>query len=280
MSMLLGLNDFGDSIAPMSNEIGRTMALSVEKFLKIIRKAGEAVLEIEKTGDLQVTDKGGNDPLTLADLRANEILSELQKEVPGSFFFSEESVEEPGRQEADFVWIVDPIDGTREFVKSIPEYALSVALVRRGRILFSCVYNPHHSLAYMVEGKGLTVETVDTPLELGGEGFCVSRSEYEKGLFEPLGSHLEFHKVGSIAFKLSLVAQGVYPACISLRPKNEWDIAGGVGLVEASRKSVCDIYGRKFQWNRGMSLHGVVAGTDETVRNLFADKPLVHYFKA
>tara|TARA_Y100000589_G_scaffold131573_2_gene125365 strand:+ start:5278 stop:6048 length:771 start_codon:yes stop_codon:yes gene_type:complete len=255
------------------------MALSVENFLKIIRKAGEEVLEIEKTGDFQVTEKGADDPLTRADLIANEILSELQGEVNGSFFYSEESVEKPGRQEADFVWIVDPIDGTREFIQNIPEYALSVALVRRGRILFSCVYNPHHSLAYMVEGKGLTIETVDDPVELGGEGFCVSRSEYDRGLFEPLGSHLEFHRVGSIAFKLSLVAQGVYPACISLRPKHEWDIAGGVGLVEASRKSVCDIYGRKFQWNSGMSLDGVVAGTDETVRGLFADKPLVHYFK-
>ena len=256
------------------------MSLSIENFLKIIRRAGEAVLEIEKDGDLQVTDKGDNDPLTIADLKANEILSELQKEVPGSFFFSEESLEEPGRQTADFVWIVDPIDGTREFVKSIPEYALSIALVRRGRILFSCVYNPHHSLAYMVSGQGLKVELVDNPVELGGLGFCVSRSEHERGLFEPLGNQLEFHKVGSIAFKLSLVAQGVYPGCISLRPKNEWDIAGGVGLIEASRKSVCDIYGRKFQWNQGMTLEGVVAGSDETVRNLFAEKPLAHYFKA
>ena len=65
------------------------MSLSIENFLKIIRRAGEAVLEIEKDGDLQVTDKGDNDPLTIADLKANEILSELQKEVPGSFFFSE-----------------------------------------------------------------------------------------------------------------------------------------------------------------------------------------------
>ena len=256
------------------------MSLSIENFLKIIRRAGEAVLEIEKDGDLQVTDKGDNDPLTIADLKANEILSELQKEVPGSFFFSEESLEEPGRQTADFVWIVDPIDGTREFVKSIPEYAISVALIRRGRILFSCVYNPHHSLAYMVSGQGLKVELVDNPVELGGLGFCVSRSEHERGLFEPLGNQLEFHKVGSIAFKLSLVAQGVYPGCISLRPKNEWDIAGGVGLIEASRKSVCDIYGRKFQWNQGMTLEGVVAGSDETVRNLFAENPLAHYFKA
>ena len=212
------------------------MSLKVENFLKIIRKAGEAVLKIEKVGDLQVTDKGNNDPLTVADLKANEILSELQNEVPGSFFFSEESIEEPGRQNADFVWIVDPIDGTREFVKSIPEYALSIALIRRGKILFSCVYNPHHSLAYMVAGKSLKVELVDSPVDLSGEGFCVSRSEYEKGLFNCLESQIEFHQVGSIAFKLSLVAQGVYSGCISLRPKNEWDIAGGVGVIDASRR--------------------------------------------
>ena len=254
------------------------MALSVKKFLEIIRDAGAAVLEIERNGDFQVTDKGNNDPLTIADLKANEILQRLQSEIPGSFFLSEESVEQPGRTQADFVWIIDPIDGTREFVKGIPEYALSVALVRRGRILFSCVYIPHHSLAYMVEGRGIVVEPVDNPVSLGGKEFCVSRSEFDKGLFKPLDDELEFCSVGSIAFKLSLVAQGLFPGCLSLRPKNEWDIAGGVGLVQAARKSVSDIYGRKFQWNRGTALEGVVAGNDELVRSLFAEKPLPLYF--
>lgn len=256
------------------------MALRVENFLEIIREAGAAVLEIEKSGNLEVTDKGNNDPLTIADLKANEILKNLQREVPGSFFLSEESVQESGRRQADLLWIVDPIDGTREFVKGIPEYALSVALIRRGRILFSCVYNPHHSLAYMLEGRGLNVEPVENPVQLGGDSFCVSRSEYEKGIFEPLHDHLEFCSVGSIAFKLSLVAQGIFPACLSLRPKNEWDIAGGVGLVMAARKSVSDIYGRKFQWNRGVTLDGVVAGQDELIRGLLADQPLADYFRS
>ncbi len=247
-----------------------------ETYIDIVEEAGRAILDFAQSRDFSVKDKGGKDPVTEADLVANGILIQLQNELRGSTFLSEESPLS-GSLINEFVWIVDPLDGTREFVEGVPEYAVSVALIKGQRILFSAVYNPHESLEYQIEGERGSRST-SKGFRDHSKALCVSRSEWKKGLFEDV-QVFEFEPVGSVAFKLSLVAQGLYRGMISLCPKNEWDVAGGVGLIEAAGKTACDILGRKFQWTRNELLGGVLAGDDLWVREVLASTDLKRRFR-
>jgi myo-inositol-1(or 4)-monophosphatase len=252
------------------------MKHNYETYIDIVAEAGRAVLDFAQSCDFSVRDKGGQDPVTEADLVSNGILTKLQNELAGSSFLSEEA---PlmGSLINEFVWIVDPVDGTREFVQGIPEYAVSVALVKGQKILFSAVYNPHESLEYQIEGERGS-RCVSESTRACSDALCVSRSEWKRGLFEDIQGE-NFEPVGSVAFKLSLVAQGYYRGLISLCPKNEWDVAGGVGLVEAAGKTACDILGRKFQWTRNELVGGVLAGDDLWVREVLANTNLKSRFQ-
>jgi len=251
------------------------MDLRIETFLDIIRDAGTCLMEFSQK-DFEVGKKGSAGPVTEADLAANEILMRLKHELPGSWYISEESDLDPARLDSQYVWIVDPMDGTKEFVERIPEYAVSVALVRSQKILFSAVYNPHDSLIYQVDHE-LFVEEGPGAQKEKKPGLCVSRSELKRGLFDSFDS-FSIEPVGSIAYKLGLVAIGRFEGVISLRPKNEWDIAGGVGLIEASHKVACDVLGRKFHWNRMKRLEGVLAGNEDFVKETLADHNLYAAF--
>ncbi|PCJ18086.1 MAG: 3'(2'),5'-bisphosphate nucleotidase CysQ [Candidatus Cloacimonadota bacterium] len=253
------------------------MKLPVDKFLEVIARAGTEIMKLSMKEDLKVTDKGGNDPLSEADLLANDILSELKDLVPGSWFFSEENEDDLIRLEKEYVWIVDPIDGTREFVKQIPEYAISVSLVRREKSLFSAVYNPNDSLEYQFNGTRGTLNKVEYD-RVYKPTVCVSRSEWNKDFFKNLESELDLEVIGSIAYKLSLVAQKRHLGVISLCPKNEWDIAGGVALIEAAGMVACDLYGRKFHFNRSDLAFGIIAGEEDWVKEVLTKIDLSKHF--
>ena len=253
------------------------MELGFNRFIEIVEEAGQCILEMSRRGDYSIGDKGKAGPVTEADLAANRILMKLKNELDGSWYISEESDLDPAKLDSQYVWIIDPIDGTKEFVEGVPEYAVSVALVRSQKIIFSAVYNPHDALDYQIEGE-LGFKAVSDKGRDNLKGICVSRSEWKRNLFEDF-EDFEFHPVGSIAYKLALVARGSFEGVISLRPKNEWDIAGGVGLIQASHKTACDVLGRKFQWNRMCKLEGVLAGDDSFVRNTLATYDLHKAFR-
>ena len=255
------------------------MKLNYSTYIDIVREAGSKVKELCNKEGLKVEDKGGNDPLSEADLASNQILQKLQNEISGSHFFTEEASDDLARMDKEYVWIVDPIDGTREFIKGIPEFAVSVALHCRGRLLFSAVMNPFDSLAYQTEGSFYSEYYGEDEPEIFSNQICVSRSEWNSGIFEGVDIGYELKVVGSIAFKLSLVAQGRYQGVLSLRPKNEWDIAGGVGLVDASGQTASDVAGRKYHFNRDKRLEGVVGGPKMFVRRLLAEHNLYRLFK-
>ncbi|MBL7146706.1 MAG: hypothetical protein ISS76_20875 [Phycisphaerae bacterium] len=120
--------------------------MSLEHELKSVKyavcKAAEAIMQITREG-FKTDRKADNSPITIADLEANRILHET---LTGSFsnygWLSEETRDDPRRLECERVWIVDPIDGTREFTMQIPEFAISVALAERGEVILGVICNP------------------------------------------------------------------------------------------------------------------------------------------
>jgi len=238
----------------------------LEVLKKYVYQAGQAIFQMAAEG-FETAYKANEDPVTTADLKADNILREgLTKDFPGTGWLSEETRDDYSRLDKKMVWIVDPIDGTKEFVSGIPEYAVSVALVEDGEPILATVYNPTAEELFAaargqgtwLNGKAIHAEhTISTKPVL-----LASRSEIQRGEFEPFEPFARIRPCGSIAYKLALVAAGMADATFSLGPKNEWDIAAGVLLVNESGGYANNLNGTPFIFNQRTTLvDGIVATT-------------------
>lgn len=208
-----------------------------------ILQASKEVNSLFVTKNFTVTQKGINDPLSTADLKSNEILrSGLTKLLSKASWISEESDLKNDRLNHEFAWIVDPIDGTREFVAGVPEFSISVGLVQNGSTIMGAVAMPAEDLI-VFGAKGIGVFVVDkgktekvdslSNSSIKEATILVSNTEFKNGALNQVGKSLKIKPTGSVARKLALVAAGRYDANISLYPKNEWDICGGCALIDA-----------------------------------------------
>ncbi|GMA56512.1 hypothetical protein GCM10025858_10150 [Alicyclobacillus sacchari] len=235
---------------------------------QLVRDAGDIVEDIAKKGyDTQF--KGASDPVTTADLACDTFLRErLLTLLPGSGWLSEETRDDLSRLDMEYVWIVDPIDGTREFVEGVPQYAVSVALAERGKAVLGVICNPalRDLFAGLVSSGAWLNGNPIRSSRARGERLTVlgSRSEIKRGEFVPFERTMSVEAVGSIAYKLALIGAGHADATFSLGPKNEWDIAAGVAIVEAAGGRVTDKTGRPYVFNQRHTLvNGIVAATAE-----------------
>jgi myo-inositol-1(or 4)-monophosphatase len=220
-----------------------TRANDLKRIQRALVLAGE-VLEDFTPGRIEARQKAGGDPVTEADLAVNEaLLGVLPSDGEG--WLSEETKDDSARLGRDRVWVVDPIDGTREFVMGIPEWCVSIGLVEGDRPVAGGIFNP--ATGQKVVGSAETGVTLDgepvrppATASLAEAVTLASRSEVKRGEwaeFEALG-RFTVRAMGSVAYKLSLVAAGLADATWTLVPKHEWDVAAGVALVEAAGGSI------------------------------------------
>ncbi|MFC1793784.1 3'(2'),5'-bisphosphate nucleotidase CysQ [Planctomycetota bacterium] len=243
----------------------------LEQELKVVKQAvqeaGEAIIRIADEHYKIAATQADRTVVTKADIEADKILlGHLGREFPDYGWLSEETKDDNRRFQCDRVWIVDPMDGTREFVMKVPEYVVSVALAENGEIVLGVVLNPcTGDIFEAVQGAGtkLNGKSVRCDHMLDGNPEVeVSRSDIEKNRFAGYESHLELHPCGSIAYKLARVAAGQADGTLSVTPKNEWDIAGGVILVNEAGGQVTDLIGNKYQFNQADTLvNGVIAAS-------------------
>ena len=123
-----------------------------------VKQAGARALQLAKDG-FEIKRKADHSPVTTADLAVNDILQKsLMTNFPNDGWMSEESPDNPERLKRSRVWIIDPIDGTSYFVKGIPQYSISVALVENQQPILGVVYNPAtEELFTALAGQGLFV---------------------------------------------------------------------------------------------------------------------------
>ena len=238
------------------------------------REAGALTLKYFG-GQYDIKDKGGGDPLTTADLAANAVLSErLRSARPDYGWLSEETVDDKTRLSCQKTWIVDPIDGTREFVGGLPEYVVCVALCDNGAPIMGVIYNPaqdalyaavHHGGAFLNGKRIFCSETGSLTVATS----IVSRSEDKRGEINPFRPHLgPVTPVGSVAYKLALVAAGESDMNFSVQPKNEWDVCAGDLLIREAGGHMLDLQGNVRHYNQADPLirGGLVAGNTELTR--------------
>ena len=211
------------------------------------------------------------DPVTRADLEVDACLRELLTAVcPGCGWLSEESVDSPGRLRKRRLWIVDPIDGTMEFLERIGEFGTSIALVEDGDPVVAVIFNPvADELFSAVRGGGCFLNgkrIFCTPTDrLDRATLIVSRSETARGEIDPLRPYLaRVRPVGSVAYKLALVAAGKGDLNVSVKPKNEWDVCAGDLLVREAGGRMLDLDGQVRRYNQPCTLvePGLVAGNE------------------
>ena len=216
-------------------------------------------------GSLNVEKKKGGDPVTEADLLVNERLHNLLPR-DGEAWLSEETIDDLDRLGKSRVWVVDPLDGTREFVARIPEYCISIGLVENGIPIAGGIANPATGEVF-VGGLGRGVRlggektTISRRTTLDGASILASRSEVARGEWDRFGSAtFRVTPMGSVAYKLALVAAGRADATWTLVPKHEWDIAAGVALVRAAGGAVFALPGSPPRFNsRQPKIKGLVA---------------------
>jgi len=228
----------------------------------VARLAGQAILQVYGT-DFAVELKDDDSPITRADRASNEIilqsLAALHPDIP---VLSEEAPKPPYSERAAWkrFWLVDPLDGTKEFVKRNGEFTVSIGLVENRRPVFGVLYVPVRDLLFAggpglgsvkAQGGGKTAVRVAAP---GPDGRVVavgSRSHPDARLEDYLGRYPAHELVAAgSALKFGLVAEGkahVYPR---FNPTWEWDTAAGHAVVLGAGGSFTDLEGGEFLYNK------------------------------
>jgi myo-inositol-1(or 4)-monophosphatase len=216
------------------------------------------------------------DPVTAADLAVDTVLRELLPR-PGEGWLSEETADSPERLHRSRVWVVDPLDGTREFVDGIPEWCISVGLVEDGKPVAGGIYSPPVDLLVLGSLEtGLTRNGERAGMTaregLAGARILASRSEWKRGEWDRYDGSFEIVPCGSVAYKLAQVAAGLADGTWTLVPKHEWDVAAGAALVMAAGGTLLHADGTVPRWNQPRpKLPDFLAGR-ETLLNEFREK--------
>lgn len=251
----------------------------VEGVLAACREASRRILAIYERDDFDVKRKDDASPLTEADLASHHVLIEaLARLTPDIPVLSEESADIDFDERRDWsrLWVVDPLDGTREFIKRNGEFTINVALVENHQPVLGVIVVPVSAMAYTgVIGDGAhrwsafrdpqPIRTrrprADRPVVLGSRSHANARSE---AYFEKLGPHERLSR-GS-ALKFCAVAAGEADFYPRLGPTSEWDTAAGEAIVTAAGGRVWLPDGRPMRYNaRPSLLNGdfLVAGDPE-----------------
>lgn len=244
--------------------------------------AAAEVLERFTPGEVESELKDGGDPLTAADTAVNDVLAEVLRGGDEGWL-SEESADDERRLDCARVWVVDPIDGTREFIDGIPEWCVSIGLVEDGVPVAGGILSPPNG--HLIVGSDETgvvcngsPTTTTATSDIRGALVLASRSEVRRGEWERFfATPIAVRNMGSVAYKLSLVGAGLADATWTLVPKNEWDVAGGAALVRAGGGQVFGTDGTDAIFNRADPLMdgfiAVAPGLSDQVRELL-DIPL------
>ncbi len=231
-------------------------------------------------GKHSMEDGHGQEMIKDAELRISHALRDSLLK-PGEGWLCEEHIDDDDRLAREVVWVVDPVDGTTELRNGLPEWSISVGLVVGGIAVAGGVYNPLTRELFLGSlSLGVTYNRqaarCSDKTSLDGAVFLASRQECIRGewvRFE--GRNFSIQPKGSIAYKLGLVSAGLADATWTLTPKNEWDVAAGVALVNSSGGRVSCPGNTAFQFNRKQTLlPGLVAcgeGIWREVNSLLAD---------
>ena len=219
------------------------------------REAGKLALTYFRKSII-VKRKIDGSEVSEADLALDVALKlELHVPRPDYGWLSEETEDDRERLKSDRVWMVDPIDGTNAFLRHVPEWTVSAALVEDGLPVLGVVFNPAtDEFFHAMRGKGAFLN--DEPIAasdkstLEGALLIASGGLFKKKIWKEPWPEVNTKWVNSVAYRLALVACGRADATISLSNKSEWDLAAAALIVEEAGGIVTDHHGEAHRYNR------------------------------
>lgn len=239
------------------------MKIDIDTLKDISRSAGKAIMEIYQKQDFNIRKKEDNTLVTDADILANDIIvSGLEQAYPQVMIIAEES-NNPAyelRKDAEFLWCVDPLDGTKGFVRQSGEFCVNIALLHKNIPMFGIIYAPFlQTWYYGGKNYGAFKQIyVNEPKKInvnndyfGGLTIATSRNSTLDENDKVLASLdiAEIVKMGS-AVKFGLIAEGKADLYYRKKGTMEWDTAAGQAIVEAAGGLVTDISGNPLKYNK------------------------------
>lgn len=241
-----------------------TLRQELTKARELALAAGAVLLEHERAG-VEVEYKGEDDPVTVADREASHlIVSGLQGAFPQDAVLSEEAPDDAARMQCERVWIIDPMDGTREFIRRNGEYAVMIGLAIGGEAKLGVVFQPSTGYLYegiVGDGAWMTHAGKRDEIRVSAHGagptealtLAVSRSHRSKRV-DQMKLHVPVAKEivsGSVGLKVGLVIRRSCDAYVIFDDKTkEWDTCGPQAILEAAGGKSCDLFGRPMVYNR------------------------------
>jgi 3'(2'), 5'-bisphosphate nucleotidase len=234
----------------------------LDSLVSIAREAGKAILEIYES-DFEIIEKSDGSPLTLADKNANAIIERGLKALEPKLPIVSEESERPDatvRNEWRRYWLVDPLDGTKEFTKRNGEFTVNIALIEEGVPVIGVVHVPVSATTYFASNsRGAFKQCADQEPEpirtssyKGGKVIVVASRSHANPLLVEFFNQLDEYETLSMgsSLKLCLVAEGradIYPR---FGPTSEWDTAAAHCIVNAAGGQVTDMEGAVLQYNK------------------------------
>jgi myo-inositol-1(or 4)-monophosphatase len=229
---------------------------------EIVRAAGDVALRTFRQ-PLRQWIKGESSPVSEADIAVNEFLQQRLLGLAGGYgWLSEENEDDPARLEAENVWIVDPIDGTRAYLAGQDDWTVSVALAARGRPMLGAVFAPvSQELFLAVAGGGATRNGVAIAASAGRDmagAKVVGPKRHINWLASLNADAMPVPRIGSIALRLARVAQGVLDVAFAGGNSHDWDLAAADLLLHEAGGALTTIAGEALTYNGSELVHGAL----------------------
>jgi myo-inositol-1(or 4)-monophosphatase len=234
----------------------------IEHLADSVREAGALARSMFGT-PLKNWIKGASSPVCDADIAVDALLRErLVGDGDAIAWLSEESIDDPVRLAARYVWIVDPIDGTRAYIAGLPDWAVSAALVENGRPVAACLYAAASEEFFMaVAGQGATRNGVAIAASAGA-ALDGARIAGPKSFVERLQASAPpltvMPRTHSLALRLARVAQGTFDVAVAGGNSHDWDLAAADLLVHEAGGALTPFGGGTVTYNRPVPRHGML----------------------
>lgn len=229
---------------------------------QVTREAGRIALSYFAR-DIHTWDKSPNNPVSEADIAVDEFLrTTLLQNRTGYGWLSEETEDQPERLRCGRLWIVDPIDGTRAYLAGGDDWGISVALVQDQKPILAAFYAPVKDAFYFAQA-GAGVSKNGEPIRVSncndlarakmmGDPSAFKASKYWPVAWPPT---MTAEQANSIALRICQIADGQFDCCVTLRPKNDWDVAAADLILSEAGGSLMTGDGIGLVFNRKKPLH-------------------------
>jgi len=237
------------------------LSQTLETINELARRAGDEVMKFYgKPQD--VREKSNHTPVTAADMAANQLIREFLSENFSYPILSEETADSPERLSADYVWIVDPLDGTRDFIKGTGEFSILIGLIHHNKPVLGTIYLPTTRTLYCAEENEGAFRSIDgaalTPIQVSQKNKInqmtaivgrASEQELTYQLAFDLGAK-EVKRTNSVGVKAVVLAEGQADVYLNAtRHASEWDTCAADIIISEAGGKLTDLYGHTLRYN-------------------------------